>query len=721
MKTRAILRASVALAACVATAGHAQAAGQAASPQPADGQASDNEGLVDIVVTAQRQSQSLQRVPIAVSAVTADDLKTRQITDSLSLEAAVPNLTLTENGVSVTPFLRGVGSNQSNPNDEASVATYVDGVYIPSVTGNIFKFNNVERIEVLKGPQGTLFGRNATGGVIQIVTRDPSHEPILDASLGYGRFNTIEARAYAATGLGEDAAIDLAVSFDKNSDGYGRDIFRKTDIFLRDQLAVRSKLLLTPGDTTEIRLSADYSRLKSTGVDYQLSQGVIGADGVTTYPGKRRTNTDFANKGDNEVYGASLRIDQDLDFARLVSISAYRHVTGDFHLDQDATPTPIVKAFISQFAENVSQELQLLAPTGSKIDWLAGGYFFKAKYAYTPLRLQGFAAAPFTSLDLYGSQKTESFSAYGQATFPLMTNTKLTLGLRYTTEQQDTKGSIVGDGATILPDLPQDQSFKKLTWRAAIDHQFSDDVLGYLSYNRGIKSGGFNMINAGTPGYRPEVLDAYEAGLKMQFADNKVRLNMAAFIYDYKDIQVFNITGGGAVLTTNAAAARVHGFDADLAIKASANLTISAGFGWLDGKYTDFPNATYTPPSPLLGGQSIVDATGNDLIYAPKTSGNVSFDYRIPSSMGEFNLNGTAAYRGKVFVSAANRLAIPGYVVVNTTLGWRSTDDRFGVQLWARNLLDKDYYLNRTEQALGDIQFLAPPRSFGVTLSFKTR
>ncbi len=736
MKTRFILLSGAALA--VGAAGIVPAYAQSAEPPAAvvaDAQPqpqSDSNALPDIIVTAQRTSQSLQRVPIAVTAVTAADLASRQVTNSLSLDTAVPNLTLTENGVSATPFLRGVGSNQSNPNDEASVATYIDGVYIPSVTGNIFKFNNVERIEVLKGPQGTLFGRNATGGVIQIITRDPVQQPLIDASIGYGTFNTLEGQAYVSGGLADNLAADLAFSIDRNGDGYGRDINRNADIFLHNQLGLRSKILWTPGSTTEIRLTGDYSRLHSTGADYQLAQGVIGADGVTSYPGKRRTDTDFANKADNEVYGFSLRIDQDLSFARLVSISGYRHVVGDFHLDQDATPTPVVQATINQFAESFSQEIQLLSKKDSKIDWLIGGYFFDAKYAYDPLQIAGLAAAPLPNIQLFGTQRTKSYSGYGQATVPIFTDTKLTAGLRYTYETQDTDGHTESGGVTFphapnplcgsaTTNCPQSQSINKLTWRAALDHNFSSDVLGYLSYNRGIKSGGFNMINAGTPGYRPEVLDAYEAGLKMQLFDHKVRFNVAAFIYNYKDIQVFNITGGGAVLTTNAAAARVHGIDADLTIKATRYFTISVGFGWLDGKYTDFPNATFTPSSPLLGGQTSVDATGNHMIYAPKTSGNLSLDYRIPSSFGEFGLNATGSYRDKVFVSAANRLFIPAYVVVNGALSWTSPDKRYGVQVWARNLLDKDYYLNRTEQALGDIQFLAPPRTVGVTISFKNR
>jgi iron complex outermembrane receptor protein len=685
---------------------------------PADRPAADSNQLGDIVITAQRDSQSMQDVPIAVTAVTADNLVSRGMTDTRSIAMSVPNLSLSENGVSVTPFLRGVGSNQSNPNDEPSVATYIDGVYIPSPTGNIFSFNNIERIEVAKGPQGTLFGRNATGGVIQIITRDPQQDAALEASIGLGTHEIVEGSVYATTGLGSDAAIDLAIVYDNNFDGFGRDVVRNQDIMRREEFAARSKLLITPGSSTKIRLSGDYSKLNSTGTDYQLAQGVIGVDGVTTYPGRRRTVTDFRNTGDNEVYGAALRIDQDLAFARLVSISGYRHVTGDFHLDQDATPLPLVRAFINQFARNYSQEVQLLSPTGSKITWLLGAYYFNGKFAYTPLTIAGFAAAPFAQVDLFGSQKTESYSGYAQGTLPLATNTNLTLGLRYTHEKQSTHGRTETPGlGVIVPDIPQQQSFNKLTWRIALDHQFTTDILAYASYNRGIKSGGFNMINAGTPGYAPEVLDAFEVGLKTEFAHRRVRLNTAIFFYDYQNIQVFNITGGGAVLTQNAAAAEVYGLDIDFAWRAAPRFTLTAGLGILHSEYTKFPNATFTPPSPLLGPQTRGDASGNELIYAPDMSANFSADYRIPSSLGEFRLNFAVSYRDNVYVSADNRFQIPSYFLANASIAWTSTNDCFGVRLWVRNLFDADYYANRTEQALGDIQYLAPPITAGITLS----
>ena len=265
-------------------------------------------------------------------------------------------------------------------------------------------------------------------------------------------------------------------------------------------------------------------------------------------------------RGDNEVYGGSLRIDQDLGFARLASISGYRHVVGDFHLDQDATPTPIVKAFINQFAESFSQEVQLLSPKDSKIDWLVGGYFFTAKFAYTPLRIAGFRRGAVHCRSICSARRIPNpIRPMARRRCRCSRDTKLTLGLRYTPRIRTPRAASSGTASLILPDLPQKQSFRQADLARGDRSAVHDDILGYLSYNRGIKSGGFNMINAGTPGYRPEILDAYEAGLKMQLFDRRVRFNVAAFIYDYKDIQVFNITGGGAVLTTNAAAARVHG------------------------------------------------------------------------------------------------------------------------------------------------------------------
>lgn len=683
--------------------------------------ASAQPGVQDIIVTAQRTGQSLQKVPIAVNVVSGADLTTRGLTDTGALSAVVPNLSLNRNGVVANPYLRGIGSNGSNPNDEQSVATYIDGVYIASPLGNVFSLNNIERVEVLKGPQGTLFGRNATGGVIQIITRDPSKTPGVEASIGYGNYDTLEGAIYATTGLGSNLAIDLATTYSKNFDGYGRDTFRNADILKREDFALRSKLLWTPGASTEVRLSGDYSDVHTSGTDYQLAQGVIGADGMSTYPGERRTTTNFPNRARNQARGVSLRVDQDLDFARLVSISAYRRTTGTYLLDQDATPVSIVDATLSQKARTISQEVQLLSANGSKVDWLIGGFYFNGNYAYDPARLAGLGIVGLFSVpavDIFGEQRTRSLSAYGQATVEILADTKLTGGLRYTHERQSIDGSVAIGGATVVAPPTQRQGFDKLTWRVALDHQFTPSVLGYVSYNRGIKSGGYNLLGPGSPGYRPENLDAYEVGLKSDLFNRLVRLNIAAFYYNYKDIQVQSLQAG-AINTSNAAKAHVKGIDADITIVPTRDLTLSGGIGYTDGEYTRFPNAVFTPPSPLDGPATLGDASGNDLQNAPRFTANAAANYTIPSSVGPFLLSANVSYRSKTFVTPDNRLAIPGYALANASLGWTAENGVIGARLWVRNLFDEDYYVSRIEQALGDIQYQGAPRTYGVTLSTK--
>jgi iron complex outermembrane receptor protein len=717
MNRKSIFVGQLLASACVVTPAFAQSIAASGPPTPA---ASDDGGsrLAEVVVTAQRQSQSLQKVPIAVSAVTATDLAARGLKDSESLANAIPNLDMTHNGTTISIYLRGVGSNASDPNDEASVATYVDGVYIASPLANIFAFNNIERIEVLKGPQGTLFGRNATGGVIQIVTKDPSETPsgILQAT--YGNYNTVGANFYGTDKIAPNVAADLAVVYNNNLDGYGRDINRNTDIFKREELDLRSKILWRPNETTDVRLSGNYSLVRSDGTNYQLAPGVIGADGVTSYPGAYNTDTNLPNLANNDNWGVSLRIDHDFDFMRFVSISAYQHISGQFDLDEDSTPAPIVNSYISQLARNYSQELQLLAPKGAKLQWVVGAYYFNATYGYQPITLAGLAAEGaygVPSASIFSLQETHSYSVYGQATYEILPRTKLTGGIRYTYEDQESQ-IYVSDIQGTLHVPNESQNISKPTWRIALDHDFSEAVLAYVSYNRGIKSGGYNLIDPGAPGYKPEILDAYEVGLKSEFLNHTIRANIAAFYYDYTNIQVQNIQAGG-INTVNAAAADIKGIDADLKFLPIRNLTLSTGLGYVDGYYSNFKGATFYPPSPLDGAPYSGDATGHRVIYSPRYTANFALDYKMPTDVGVFLYDATVAYRSSAFVSADNRLAIPAYVVCNTSLSWNTVDGRYGVQLWAHNLFDEHYYAVRTETSIGDIQYLAAPRTFGVTLS----
>jgi iron complex outermembrane recepter protein len=677
--------------------------------------------LVEIVVTAQRRAERLQDVPISVSAITGADLQSQSLRSTLDLSAVVPGLDVTINGSSGILYIRGVGQNDGSPNAEAAVATYVDGVYIASSIANLPRFNDVDRIEVLKGPQGTLFGRNATAGVIQIITRDPSDTPSVEVSGGYGNYGTSTASLYMTGGIAQGLAADLSAVFDNQQDGYGHNLFNGQDAYVNaeDSIALRSKLLFNAGDNTQIRVSADYDRTRSTGAEYSLAAGSKGVNGQTS-PVYGDYNVDINQPPSNSMtqYGASIRVTHDFDMARLESISAYRDSTSVLFGDFDSTPLNIVNFNLNQRVSNYSQEIHLLSPAGSRVDWLLGAFYFNSASGYLPQTTSGAAVAPLTSSNLFATQKVNSGSIFGQATAEILPKTKLTLGLRGTAESVRLINSFEESaGTTLAAYAPQSLSTSRLTWRVALDHNFTTDVMGYLSYNRGLKTGGFSILTPNAPGFKPEVLDAYETGLKSEWLDRRLRINLAAYFYKDKDIQVNQLSNEYGTVTQNAAAGTIKGIDLEVKVVPIRGLTITSAAGYLNSRYDQYDNAIGYGPNAFT--ESVIDATGKELINAPKFTGSITAEYSAKTSIGELKPQLTVIRNSGYYVGADNRLEQPAYTRLNANLGWTSPNQRFGVSLWGANLTNALYYLSRMETVFGDIQEPAAPRTFGVLLNAK--
>jgi len=673
-----------------------------------------NASVEEIVVTAQRRSERLQNVPVAVNAITSAGLEARGLDSAVALSAAVPGLTFATQGLAGAPFLRGVGSGSGNPTDEPSVATYIDGVYIGAPFTNVFGFNNIERVEVLKGPQGTLFGRNATGGVIHVITRDPSPDTSAEASLGYANYQTVSGSAYLNAGLAEGVAVNFAGQFQDQGKGYGRSLTLGTETYKQDELSLRAKLLLEPTERTRVILSGDYGKINSAGLNYQLPRGVAGIDGNADYPGRYNTRNDYPNAIRVRQRGVSLRIEQDLDFAKLISISAYRKAKGFYGVDADATPVSGTAAAEYQDQKSVSQELHLVSPDASPITWLVGAFYYRSSAAYDPLVLLGAAAGGLDYLNIYGRQKTRSGSIFAQATGEILADTKLTAGLRYTTEKQHLISSIDSNIGIIAPRDVDSQSIKRATWRLALDHRFTPDIMAYASYNRGIKSGGFDPLSFGS--FKPETLDAYEVGVKSELFGRRLRLNASAFWYDYKNIQVQVVTQGFST-TLNAAGARIRGMDVDFEAVPVNNLTLSGGFAYTDGEYTNYSDAISFAASP--GPAVIFDARGRDTVRTPKWTGSFNADYRIPSSIGDFTIAGSLTYSGSFAWAADNRLKQDVYALLNGSIRWQHPDEHFNIRLWVRNLTDKHYLAQGVSSGNGDIIVQATPRTYGITVGAK--
>lgn len=678
--------------------------------------------LEEIIVTAQRTNQRLQDVPIAVTAVTASSLQARGITSSENLTNAVPGLQINRYGSTVTPYLRGVGALAGSPNQENSVATYIDGIYIATPSGGLTAFNNVDRVEVLKGPQGTLFGRNATGGVIQIITKTPQHTPAMNFQFGYGNYDTVNSGVYLTGGLSGTIAADLAVQYRDQGDGFGRDLFNGKDAFYGREYGARSKILWEPSSATTVTFAADYNNLVDHSANYVYDpNGVVPLNPGQIRDGRYNTSTDFPSKVQVKTWGGSLTIKQDVGFAELVSLSARRLMEGLFRFDRDSTPLPILHFDTPLSNKTWSQEVQLISKDNGPLNWTLGAFYYDMKGGYVPARLIGIAlgGAPDSSLFIKGVQRNKSVSVYAQATYEILPELKATGGIRYTSEKIRINYDVL-PGGVYLYSTKNKTSFKKPTWRMALDYEFVNNIHTYVSYNRGIKSGGFEVLSPGIPGapsapYNPEILDAYEFGFKSELFDRRLRLNLAAFYYDYQDIQVSS-NPGTFILTTNAASAKVKGIDGDFEAAITDEFRLSGGFAVLDGKFGNFPNPSVFDEF----GNTVVlpNAKGNRTGRTPKFTANLLATYTKETAIGKFGLTGSFAHNSGYYFDPDNRIAAPSYDLFGASVSWTDPSDRYTIRLWGENLTDEHYLSQFSEgQGLGDTYTYAAPRTYGVTFS----
>jgi iron complex outermembrane receptor protein len=736
------------IASAISSPLQAQAALPAAAPASASASgvtadAPETNGLQDIIVTAQRRSESQQKVPISIDVVTGKDAVKAGVIGTESLGNAVPALQFgRQSGIGATPFLRGVGTNTGAINVESPVAVYVDDVYIGAPTAAIFQFNNIDSVEVLKGPQGTLFGRNATGGVVNVHTAQPSHTEAVDVTAGYGSYNTYSGSLYANGGLTNTIAGNFAATGFDQTDGYGRLAYTGKDIYKSKNYALRGQLLWEPDADTKVRLAADYSRYNGDdGENPTVAPGTVGIGGAT-YPGRYRSTNDPADFSKNKSYGISLKASHDFGPVSLVSISGYRVTDLSVRLDSDGSlkgNPAIVDVATFQYNHAFSQEVQLLSNSKGPFSWIVGGFYYNVKAAVDPLTLSGVAfVALGGSSNTYSKQDTDSYSGFGEASYSLPIGTKLTLGLRYTNDNlRESVLLLSGTGANLAPGpFSQSKSFSKLTYRAILDQKITSDVLAYASYSRGYRSGSYNInsptfavggVSTPAPVVSPEVLDAYEVGVKSELFDHHLRFNASAFLYNYNNLQI-NTLQNGTTLTLNAAKARIEGIDADLTFVPTHRLTFTAGASILDSKFTSFPSGPYYTPNPAVctpvptttgtrtGGNTTcaADLSGNRTPRSPKFTGNIGATYTLPTEVGAFTLNANLYHNSGFFWEVDNRFRQPSYNLVSAALGWTSSNKKYELRVYARNLLNEYYYSYFSEGTLRDSGTPEMPRNYGV-------
>jgi iron complex outermembrane recepter protein len=712
------------LATTVATAQQSPATGQGPQAAGNSSAAPSDYGIAEIIVTAQRRAEDLQDVPIAVTAVTASMLEARGTTNTTELIASVPSLTLSTSGGYFQPHIRGIGNSAVGAGFEGGVAVYVDGVYMASPATNLFSLSNIDRIEVLKGPQGTLFGRNTTGGLIQIITEEPSETFGGNASVTAANYKDYTGDFYVTGGLAPGVAANFAAHYENQGEGWGRNEYNGEDADrMYNDIMLRASLMIEPSDSTKIRIIGDYSNTNS---NFNGSQAILPGTGFP-YPGLVRPtgspwniNVDTQPVGTVWNTGASLHVTQDLGFASLIDITAYRESEYSLAFDGDLSNLPLVSIDVAQPDRQFTEELQLASDPASTIKWLVGAFYIDASSYYDPVTAIIPGALSQSTSDQMG---TQSIAGYGQATAPLYDATNLTLGLRYTHERKDLT-DISEDVVLATPPSPppfglpsQSQTYEKPTWRASLDHRFTPELMVYASYNRGFKSGGFNGQVPTEKPFLPESLDAYEIGAKSDLFDRHLRIDASTFFYNYTNIQVTRYVDSQQQYY-NGAAARLYGLDLDFDARLTSQFSLSGGFTWIHDRFTNFPNAVISLQVPT--GLDIItgSATGNKLPLAPDFSGTVTAMYKVPTALGEASFDASYTYNSGYFTQPDNILRQPSYNLVS--FGGRLTfQSGLYVRVWMRNALNTQIYSANQAGTFDSGYSLEAPRTYGVTVGGK--
>jgi outer membrane receptor protein involved in Fe transport len=734
MRTRNVIPSAIAIA--VGMGGlYATGAVAQAAPPPANAVSQPASAVGEITVVAQKRSENIQNVPIAVSVATAAQIANIGIQSTQDLQIALPGLQTPTTSGFLLLHMRGVGSTALAPGNENSVSLYVDGVYIASAPGSILSLNNISQVEALKGPQGTLFGRNATGGVLLITTREPDSPAPNEFSVGYGNYDTTTASLYAHGAVAPDLFGDIALQGSHQGEGYGKNIFTGHDVYKDDvNIAARSKWLWKPSDNLTVHVGFDFEREEGSMVASNQVPGTLAEFGTTHIPQPWDVDQDFNPKESSSSGGVYGRIDYDFGGVKLTNITAYRDLNYYDRFDYDGTPNPTEDVKLTVNSSQITEEAELQSSKPSKLQWSVGLFYFHAEDSISPFELDLLgayqAAAGLSSVSIADTETTNSIAGFAQATYEIFPETHLTGGLRYSYEKRDLTASevavLAGSNASLalIPSYASSISFEKPTWRLALDHRFSSELLAYVTYNRGYKSGGFNLLSPTDAPYNPEVLDAYEIGFKADLFDRRVRFNPSIFYYNYSNIQVSEYIRGGESIY-NGARARLYGLDLDIDAVLTDQLTLHGGLEYLNATFTSFPNAVISTPLPMGGFlQTTGDATGNHLPDAPPFTATMTFDFKVPSSVipnnwGDLLLSTTYAYNSGFYTEPDNHLHQNSYTDLSASVLWTLPNQRFTVRAWARNLTDAVIAENLATATQTTSRELFAPRTFGVTLGAK--
>jgi iron complex outermembrane receptor protein len=710
--------------------------------------------LEEVVVTARKTEESLQRVPVSVAAISGEELAQRSLDNLSAVGQSTPNFVFGERGASGRGagviFIRGVGQTDVRPTYDPAVGVYVDGVFLGRMQGNNLNTMDIERLEVLRGPQGTLFGKNTSGGAVNIVTRQPNLSDFSGKiQLVGGSRDRFDALGNLNIPLAEGKTALLVSASRRTQDGYGSRADGQS-MGSTDRTAGRLSLLWQATERFSALFAADAETYDETNSVFKLISVYPAAPPIAAlnaltplkYDNRWLSTDDFSNfaGGPNssrgDLSGASLTLDYEAGPTSLKSISAYRRNTVHSDQDADLSPVTILDEYDVSWQDQYSQELQASgASFDDQLSWVVGLFYFheaiqnKVDFPLvTPLF--GFSRSFTNDHDV----TNQSVAGYGQGNYSLTDKLRLTAGLRYTHDQKevDRRNLAYPSGAPREPELTKSSSSNDVSPRVGLDYQWTDSVMTYVSAAKGYKAGGFNgraSNNADFNEYRPEKVWTYELGLRSDLLDRRVRLNATAFYSDYSDLQL-QISGSTTVngapspfnIVTNVPKARITGGELELEVVPIGGLKLSTQLGLTDGKYTELPSSTQFIAARLINEDS-------RFVYTPKMSATVAAEYASLVTSGILATGRVDyAYKSTIHYDIANSplLRQKPYGLVNARLTFEHQTKGWSLSVFGTNLTNRHYIIGGFDDAdtpnpgLGfAFVNMAPPREWGVSAQWR--
>jgi iron complex outermembrane recepter protein len=703
----------------------------AASPQDGGPQ------IEDIVVTAQKRGlQSLQKVPIAISAYTGEQLETLGIRSFNTIDLKTPGLVFTQSSGTVQPYIRGVGTEFPNVGLEPSVSVYMDDVYWQRATGSNYNLVDIDQIQVLKGPQGTLYGRNATGGAILLTTRNPEFKNSAHIAGEYGNYDHKQIDAVLNAGLSDKLAARFAFRY-TDQDGYIHNPATGADFGGYKNYEARGKLLYQSEGFSAL-LTAGYNHsTNTTGLRQQRLSAplclVCVLTGATPPPGKYQTYQGVPDTPiKSHVYYGTLKLEAELGDLTLTSITALRKAGAIAGTDEAAlagAPPPFGLDLITfnvplNDGKDALQEFRLASNFSGPLNFLLGINGQHTKETFGTLVVGAAFGGSFqSSLDRL---KTDSASIYGEVYYDLAETIKLTAGGRLNYDRK--VGNSQPGGVAAQPAYGYKTSSTKFTPRAVLAWSPDDDQNYYLSFGSGVKSGGFNypsFANSPTDTLKPERLNNYEVGAKNSFLNNRIRTTLAVFYYTYSNMQVAFADAQRGSVRVNAGKSEGYGAEFDAQIAVSRALTLGLGYSYLHARFTDYPNATLFQPDPNgpgFIGLVIPNLKGSPLTRAPDHTayGSATYSFDLSSWSGSVSAIGRYTSSYDFNPGRGGSLGLDyqkSFAVVNLSGAVGPKDGKFKVGFYVNNLFNQYYLQNAATNNFGAYSGATPPRTYGGTLS----